>query len=266
MSSYSLQVYRVRNLGDMIQTAALSRLVPRAAGVFRHRLDEASEERLLIVNGVLHKERPPKEGATCLFAGVSGPYWRHQEYAQWLERSPYPIGGRDQFTVDAARSKGHDAVLIGCATMTFPRYEGERSGVYSVDYPGPGTPLTHWISRKKTVSMQWSMAMQNLSQYRTAEAVYTSRLHVALPCLAYGTPVFIANPHRAWKPERFSVIEELGISYDRLVTADLSEYSQRYIAFLQSTLNTTIEPDTPKMPEVADPPDGILSRLFRRSK
>ena len=265
--AYSTLVYRVRNLGDMIQTAALSRLLPPTAGVFRHRLHEADEHRPLVVNGLLHKERPPKQGPTCLFAGASGPFWREQEYLQWMARSPYPIGARDQFTVDAARSAGLDTVFIGCATMTLPRYEGPRAGVYSVDYDGPGDRLTHRISRRDTVATQWSMAIEMLSKYRTAEAVYTSRLHVALPCLAFGTPVWIASPRRAWKPERFSIVKELGLRYETLVTADISEWVGRYVEFLESHLNISIVSETAKMPAVADAardaPSMIIKTIFR---
>ncbi len=249
MSAYSILVHRVRNLGDMIQTVALSRHLPRATGVFRHRLNEAQEDRLLIFNGLLDKDRPPIHDVRCLFAGVSGPHFRGKEYERWMANSPYPIGARDPSTLKQMQSAGLRSVLIGCATLTLPRYDGPRGGVYSVDCSGPGQRLTHHISRRDSVSSQWDWAMNALAKYRTAEAVYTSRLHAALPCLAYGTPVWIANPHRgAWQPRRFGILEEMGLPYETLVTADVSPWAQRYIEFLQTHLSKRIESGDPKMP------------------
>jgi hypothetical protein len=90
---------------------------------------------------------------------------------------------------------------------------GARRGVYSVDCAGPGEALTHQLSREVTVDEQWALATDLLARYRRAEAVHTSRLHVALPCLAFGTPVWIADPQRgAWHLERFSLPEELGVT------------------------------------------------------
>ena len=249
MSEYSLVIHRVRNLGDAIQTIALSRHLPAAHGVFRHRLNHAEEHRLLIFNGLLDKDPPPTRGVKCLFAGASGPHFRTKEYMRWMARSPYPIGARDPFTLRQMQSKGLRSVLIGCATLTLPRYDGPRRGVYSVDWPGPGQQLTHRISRRETLRQQWDRATEMLAKYRTAEAVYTSRLHVALPCLAYGTPVWIANPERgAWHPWRFGILEELGLPYETLVTVDLSPWAQRYLEFLQTHVEKGIESGEPKMP------------------
>jgi hypothetical protein len=249
MSEYSLVIHRVRNLGDVIQTIALSRHLPPARGVFRHRLNQADEHRLLVFNGLLDKDTPPKEGVKSLFAGVSGPHFRRKEYLRWMARSPYPIGARDPFTLRQMQSEGLRSVLIGCATLTLPRYDGPRSGVYSVDCTGPGQPLTHRISRRDSLPEQWDRATEILAKYRTAEAVYTSRLHVALPCLAYGTPVWIANPaHGAWQPCRFGLLEELGLPYETLVTADVSPWARRYLEFLQTHLEQCIEPGEPQMP------------------
>lgn len=263
MSAYSLLVYRVRNLGDMIQTLALSRLLPRAAGTFRHRLSAAEAGRLLILNGFLGEDAPPRRGATCLFAGVSGPHFRSRQYLRWMARSPYPIGARDPFTVEQMRIAGLPSTLIGCATLTLPRYDGPRAGVYSVDYPGPGERLSHHISRGDSVARQWEMALQALARYRTAEAVYTSRLHVALPCLAYGTPVWISDPRSAWRPGRFGIVEELGVPYETLVTADVSPWARRYVAFLEAQCAARIDEGDPKMPMVSSRSNRWLPRWWR---
>ncbi len=153
-------------------------------------------------------------------------------------------------TVDYARQRWLDASLIGCATLTFPRYVGKRHGVYSVDYPGPGARFSHTISRQDSVSKQWGAAMDALQRYRTAEAVYTTRLHVAFPCLAFGTPVYLANPQDAWCPGRFTVFEQLDLPYNELVTTDVSEWGQRFLDFLRTHANLSVDQEDPKMPKV----------------
>ena len=246
--SCSCLVYRVRNIGDMIQTLALTRLLPAAAGVFRHALASAPADRVLVVNGFLERDTLPRKGPPCLFAGVSGPYERHRRYVAWMERSPWPIGARDPVTARRLDSAGLRTEMVGCATLTLPRYEGPRRGVFSVDVDGPGTPLTHDISRHDTVEKQWQLAESLLAAYRTAEAVYTSRLHVALPCLAFGTPVWIARPTSAPLPERFSLVDTLGVPFERLAVHDVTAFADRYKGFLAKYLCHAAESSVPTMP------------------
>lgn len=246
----SVVLYRTKNVGDSVQTIALSRLLPQSAGVYRHRMKEAPADRLFVVNGMLDKDTPPKSGGpVCLFAGISGPHFREKAYLRWLSGSPFPIGARDQATVDALNRAGQPVVLTGCATLTLPRYDGPRKGIYSVDCVGPGEQITHSIARSTSVEVQWETALAALARFRTAEAVYTSRLHVALPCLAFGTPVWIANPqHNAWHPSRFSLIEEMGLEYEKLQTADVTPFARRYVDFLECQLGMNLEGDDPKLP------------------
>lgn len=242
-------LYRSRNLGDMIQSVALSRLLPRSAGVYRFRLRDAPPDRLFVVNGFLSKDLYPETGgATCLFAGVSGPHYQRLPYLRWMRSSPFPIGARDQRTMNMAMSAGMKSVLIGCATITLPRHTGTRAGILSVDYPGPGERFTHVVSNELSVDEQWRMALAAINRYRTAEAVYTSRLHVALPCLASGTPVWVANPRRNPLPSRFSILEKMGLKYETLFELDAEPWARRFIKFLEDQLETEIEPGEPKLP------------------
>ena len=251
--NFSCLTYRTRNIGDIIQTIALSRLLPPMAAVFRHQLESAPTDRLFVVNGFLERDRPPLHGATCLFAGISGPYMRKPLYLDWLRRSPWPVGARDPVTASRLSLAGIPNHLSGCATLTLPRYNGPRQGIVSVDFNGPGTRLHHHIPRTLSLQEQWALADLLLTKYRTAEAVYTSRLHVALPCLAFGTPVFIASPEVRGFPERFSLIKEMGIPFDQLVSRDISAHANHYIQFLESHLGQPIIPSDPKPPALVSP-------------
>ena len=249
----SCLIYRTGNLGDVIQSMALTRLLPRMTGVFRHDLGTAPLDRTFVVNGFLERDVPPRAGAACLFAGVSGPYERRKSYHRWLGRSQWPVGARDPASVRRLQANGIDAVLVGCATLTLPRFDGPRSGVLSVDCDGPGDRITHDISRTLSVEGQWRRALELLDRYRTAEAVHTSRLHVALPCLAFGTPVLITRPDPRVFPQRFSLLEEMGVPYGRLTSQDVTREAARYRSFLERHLGVTIEPGERKFPAMAMP-------------
>lgn len=250
-SHFSCLAYRTHNIGDMIQTLALTRLLPPMAAVYRHDLGSAPRDRVFVVNGFLERERPPQGGPACLFAGVSGPYMRHALYLDWLRRSPWPVGARDPATLSQLSRAGIPTELAGCATLTLPRHDGPRRGVLSVDFEGPGTRLTHEISRHLTLAQQWTAANDLLTQYKTSEAVYTSRLHVALPCLAFGTPVWIARPGARGFPERFSLVQEMGIPFEELVVREVAPQRERYIRFLQEHLGQTIDPGETNIPSLA---------------
>jgi hypothetical protein len=151
---FSCVAHRTRNIGDMIQTIALTRLLPPSAAVFRHDLSRAPADRVFVVNGFLERDRPQRLGPDCLFAGVSGPYMRHAMYLDWLRRSPCPVGARDPATAARLSRAGISAELVGCATLTLPGYDGPRREILSVDFDGPGTRLTHAAPHRGAACMK----------------------------------------------------------------------------------------------------------------
>jgi hypothetical protein len=235
------------NIGDTIQTIALSQLLPQAAGIYRHDCRKAEQaEKLFVVNGFLSGS-PPAHDANCLFAGVNaGP--EPAVYKNWFKQSPYPVGARDPWTNKSLLWGGLKSEMVGCATLTFPRYEGPRAGVYSVDTAGPGRKLTHaWCS--SDLCRSWEHALDLLSYYQTAAAVYTSRLHVAIPCLAFGTPVCVTSPTaRSPLSTRFTLLTHMGVEIGKLTVLDISSFAAAYISFLSRHLGQAIVPGQPKMP------------------
>jgi hypothetical protein len=61
-------------------------------------------------------------------------------------------------------------------------------GKRKVDY------LTTQLSNKLSEKVRFEIAAVYLKKYAHAKLVVTSRIHVALPCLAFGTPVLFVNP------------------------------------------------------------------------
>lgn len=115
-----------------------------------------------------------------------------------------PIGCRDQRSVEILRNKGLEAYLNGCLTITLPkRQENVGTGkVFIVDICDEllsrvpeeirrdAEFVTH-LYFDREVSEAESMAMYERYQ-REAAMVITSRLHCAVPCIAYGIPVIYA--------------------------------------------------------------------------
>jgi hypothetical protein len=248
---FSTLVYRSKNLGDMIQTLALTRLLPQTSGVFRHLLQRADPNRTFVLNGFLHIDAPSADpGLRTLFAGVCGPHWRKAAYHRWMQRSEWPIGARDPATFAEIRKVGLNSRLCGCATMTFPEWSGPRSGVYSVDCDGPGTQLTHTISPRMSVREQWETATKLLRQYSTAEMVCTSRLHVALPCLAFGTPVTLRVPNHVLNSGRLSILHEsCRIGRNNLLIGDVKSWANDYRVFLRDCLGVPDQEHAPICPD-----------------
>lgn len=148
-------------------------------------------------------------------------------YAEYFSRHA-PIGCRDEATMRAVEETSVSAFFSGCVTLTIrPRGLPKTDHVVFVD---PFGPLPHnvfrpdrWLSIPKAVrssarcmthlrlsrniQRRLAVASDYLDTYERAKLVITSRLHVALPCVALGTPViFLANGHR---PYRLSGFEKL---------------------------------------------------------
>jgi hypothetical protein len=190
---------RTHNLGDAIQTVALSRLLPgRLQGVSRA-TPKGAPNTCLVANGWLGDNRLPGPNSmrSCIFAGI---FIAQEHNLQWLSGSTRPIGARDPYTHKRLTELGLNSELIGCATLTLPPFRGRRTRTYVVDSDcpldrdRPFVRLTHHISGKMSWRDQWVRALEFLELYRRAALVITSRLHVALPCIAFGTPVIFTCP------------------------------------------------------------------------
>ena len=94
------------------------------------------------------------------------------------------------------------------------------------------------------------IAIARLDTFHRAEVIETSRLHIALPCLAFGTPVIIRRSEvgAISRPERLTVLDTLGIRADEAVTADVGPWSTRYINWLSACLGLELSTGPPRSP------------------
>jgi hypothetical protein len=244
---YGVLIYRgTRNLGDAIQTYALTRLLPgELQGCFRDARDFPKEGQLVINGWIGSSLRLRRQSA--IFAGIHINF-RWCKSLGWLNRSRGRIGARDPYTQRELEARGFSSDDIGCVTLTLSPYSGPRRGKYWIDGPKVANciPLSNALSHRITWIGQWQAAAELLEKLKQAEIVYTNRLHIALPCLAFGTPV-VVEKSMANDP-RFSIWDSLGLSYGEPVTKDLTAQRARYLDWLSSSLGINVEPRTARMP------------------
>lgn len=188
----------------------------------------------IILNGWFmgSKSWPPPGTLDPLFVSFHLGQYRYSEYFNRLERSflfsrtqrhfmlaekslayfkaHEPIGCRDLPTLEAFRAAGIESYFSGCLTLTLETARKERSpDILIVDanldlpelfrsVPNALKPhvvfLTHQTALKAPVQLRMNTAADLLERYAQAHLVITSRLHCALPCLAFGTPVLFIPP------------------------------------------------------------------------
>jgi hypothetical protein len=218
-----------RNLGDAIQTLAGSRFLPHVDNfIDRDDLQNYADipRTFYIGNGWYSNDIscfPPPNNLLPFYIGFHWSPMFPASTAVFAHLKKYePIGARDDYTLIWLRQHGVDSYLSGCITLTLERPNLPRTDeILLVDvYPEymgyiPRQLLrnavrwSHYCDPKKPEQILES-AGPNLRAYASAKLVITGRLHVALPCLAYGTPVIllanVTDPRFAgacpgWRPQ-----------------------------------------------------------------
>lgn len=221
------------NIGDEIQIlAALQFLPPDVIFVDRNRIGDAvvPPDTKIILNGWYLREParwPPAKELDPLIVGfhaVPAFFNSDERLAYFREQSKRrPVGARDLPTLALFREAGADAYFSGCMTLTLrlsdPPPRGEQ--VLAVDVSrsclnairrqterpivvatqrhvaGPQMLMKWLIGRSylKTLTLEQRLDVgrERLAEIAAAKVVVTGRLHVALPCLALGTPVLFVT-------------------------------------------------------------------------
>ena len=232
------------NLGDDVQTIAQMQYIPKNAQsiiVNRENLHKETRKSIVIMNGwFMHnpKNWPPNPSIHPIFISF------HIEKKELINKQtiPYykkyePIGCRDEHTMILLQKHGIKAYLSGCLTLTLRNpFTYRTNKIYIVDahltskkvYPWGADHLLHalvpqdirdqaeYIEHEipshidlNDMNQRQQYVKQNLlNKYATARLVITSRLHAALPCVAYNTPCLVlqSNFHT---DNRFSGLRHL---------------------------------------------------------
>lgn len=238
------------NLGDAIQTIAMRNLLedfvddPDITYRERGTANGAALGEIHICNGYLDERWTPAEAGATILAGVHMANRRPIQNLHTMKDAinlKLPVGARDPYTAKELQQFGIDSEFIGCATLTLPPYHGERWGVYSVDMIDPPCAMdqefTHYIPSNISWIRQIALANSRLSVYRRATCVFTTRIHVALPCIAFGTPVYLQRIG----DQRLTLLDHLGVKYDEIwnsmTSQTVKDLASKFRKFVFDRLN-----------------------------
>lgn len=228
------------NLGDDIQTLAVSRLLPRVDGyVCREALSEVLQPCTVPLNGYFLNSSnwPPSPAIRPVFfafhaAREGRAVLCSPQGIEYLKRWQ-PIGCRDRGTQELLAAHGVDAYYSRCLSLTLPRRkEVPKNGqVFLVGLSRAERRAVPKAIRKGSVTVEQArvrlpvdntelklaLASELLEQYRQrARLVVTSKIHCAMPCIAMGIPVVFLYDEKRRDDYRVHLIEELiGIHYIR---------------------------------------------------
>jgi hypothetical protein len=219
--------YSTYNIGDDIQAVAAKRFLPSSAlPINREYIGDFSHPTLVktIVNGWFmhfqhnmhhHSDNPPPKKIwpptssieplfiSIHFDGQFLPLAFSSEGIAYMKEHG-PIGARDKDTLHQLRKRRIPSYFSGCLTLTLENHEKGRDNVlYAVDLDEecltylksktslPIQVIHHEDKNLASLSLEERMhrAEEILSLYRKAKCVVTTRLHAAMPCLAFETPV-----------------------------------------------------------------------------
>jgi hypothetical protein len=243
--------FRTQNIGDDVQSYAaachfptIDRLIDRDQFAF----EEFSEPHTVIFNSWFMAGdtfATPRDSIDPLFFGfcVGKEAILNKAWLSYLEKHQ-PIGCRDTFSVEILAKHGIKAYWTGCLTLYFGRAfkpvpAEQRSGVVILDISPEteervippelrerATRLSNFIPGRHQQNRvaRFAAVARLCDQLRRAELVITRRLHAALPCVGFQTPV-IALPKEAISlaKRRFSGYESfLPMAYQGEIAAEQS--------------------------------------------
>jgi len=219
-----------RNIGDDIQAIAAKRLLPKTSILIdRDLISEFQYDSKIcaILNGwYMHPQSffnhyenqekkyywPPSSTIDPLLISIHFTFpfvstvLSSQNIAYLITNGP--VGARDYFTLRILQSRHIPCYFSGCLTLTLNRSLSQKEDIiYAVDLDEecidflrtktkyPIKVISHEINKDLAINLEERMnyAEKLLEKYQTARCVVTSRLHAAMPCLAFETPVLLIN-------------------------------------------------------------------------
>jgi hypothetical protein len=255
-------------LGDHIQTLALLQHITPNLLIQRDHITP-QKDLCLIVNGWLSLGNLPKKEdyRSVKYVGVHIiPNLRNPQTVKTMMGCGI-IGCRDSGTLNFLAANGVPTHLTYCVTLTFPRYSGNREGIYCIDVSEEIKENVYRIGydpqfdthdcpelsldevNNDVIMEQYRKAYTLLMKYRKAELVITSRLHVTLPCIAFGTPViYMGVPGKV--DDRITILDQLGVkrfhwralkyfpswALRKPTVIDTSKIRENYLNFLQHAI------------------------------
>lgn len=238
-TKFGILKYSSINIGDEVQSVAAMRFIPQINYyVQRERVDQFKakngEKVKLFMNAWWmwdYKHFPPSDDIEPLFVSfhirekirkqLSKKFMKKRVFSYFKKYEP--IGCRDTGTAAYLKEHGIDAYFTGCMTMTLlPNYKIKQDCgnkyVLCVDVPPKMVKIIREKSEKPVYSIsrmispafkgkdRLKVAKYMLYLYHNASCVVTPRLHVALPSVAFETPVCLVTT----KTEKMEVLTRRG--------------------------------------------------------
>jgi len=250
--SFGILFASTSNLGDDVQTIAQMQYIPKNVKtiiVNREQMHETTETCDLIMNGWwMHNDKnfPPPKNINPIYISfhIEKPGMVSKKALEHYKKYE-PIGCRDIHTMDLLKKHGVKAYFSGCLTLTLknPFPNPVREKIYIVDAHLPSKVVYPWgadhllkklipqyiqdqaeyieheipdnINMNDMYGRQKFVQQQLLNKYATAKLVITTRLHCALPCVAYNTPVIVLQKNLL-TDNRFSGLKQYFHGYSSI--------------------------------------------------
>ena len=198
-------------IGDLLQTLTLQNFIKNnykdiiIDGYSDHSLLES--EYKVIINGCHRNEILPSES---IFIGIHTDYTKIQNI-----KNDTLIGCRDMFTLnEVKKNKNINGIFSGCSVITIPFYDGKRNGgiVEKIE--------EKYIFGPKNFDEKLKLANDLIEELKLKELVVTNKLHIAMICIAVGTPVIITQ--RNIQKEQFSIFDNFKefLGYNKTITRE----------------------------------------------
>lgn len=196
-----------RDIGEDIECFAIERMLGHVDGYTdKENIRWDPRECVLVASG-WWKERkhdfPPSPALAMAYIGFHWDWGEGLSYEQLMHfRRWQPIGCRDPETARRFSDMGVEARFTNCVTLGLERWvEPDPDGeILAVDVPETFAlprdvvSLSHKCQKNNHPQFVRSQTKEMLERYQRASLVVTTRLHAALACLAFGTPVaFVAS-------------------------------------------------------------------------
>ena len=209
------------NIGDEIQSIAAARFLPHIdTYVHREQVNrfKSDKKTKLIMNAWwtrLPKTFPPSKDIIPLLISM---HFKHQlrkktpmpGYTVYFKKYG-PVGCRDKATAKWLNDNGIPAYFSGCLTLTLQRNPSLKREDYILGVDLPKHIVKEIKSRTNrpvyniprtllplNLNKRFRLAKTMLYLYHNAHCVVTSRLHAAMPCLAFETPVLMLDTKNNW--------------------------------------------------------------------
>lgn len=218
---YGVLVFKeTTNIGDDVQSYASRRFLPHYKYLIeREELISFESENNEVVSSIMNAWYSHK-AYNCILPNNINPFFVAMHITENKKDyfttgygkecfGKYNIGARDESTLKILKDAEMQSYFSGCLTLTLQKFDNvkKENNIVVVDVrdneleyiksksKSDILEITHNVDPDSYSKIPFETRFENveklLKTYQSAKLVITSRLHVALPCLALGTPVLL---------------------------------------------------------------------------